>query len=166
MEINVKSKIYIIFGVSAVIVACMVLFLVEPVFSSIKEISFDLVSIKNNIGSFEGEKSQLESFQKNYESYKLSLERMESMFVDGKSPVNFIKFLEASSEKSHVSLDVLMPAPLQNENFVVLQTTARGLPSDILQLVRAIESGTYASEIQNFNMKESVATFSIKIYSK
>lgn len=166
MQIKTKNKIYIISSVYAFIVAFMILFLVWPTMASIKEKSLDLVLIKNNISSLAEEKSHLKDFQKKYESYRPNLEKMENMFVDQKSPVDFIKFLEASSVKSGISSEISMPPSMQNEKFVVFQVTASGLPAGILQFMNNIEGSAHALEIQSFSMKESAAVFSIKVYSK
>ena len=77
--------------------------------SLIKDIEKDykkLNSQKQELYLFQKQIQEFESFQDNTGFYKSNLKKIEGLFVDKETPINFIRFLEEESEKLGILIKI------------------------------------------------------------
>jgi len=185
MKIKTQNKIYIISAVFVLFILALALFLALPVFNDIKKGSAQLLSAKQDIRSLQNEAAALENFQKRYREYQPNLEKIDGMFIDLKTPVDFIQFLEKTSSDLEISSQISMPPRGQLQNtgekwpFAIFQINFKGNFAKILELSKKLESSPYLIEIQDLSLKEAKsgtakaglssefnAIFLIKVFAK
>lgn len=152
-----KKKIYFyltIFGIGALI---LVGFFVYPLLKEIKKNSEDLISAKKELVLFETEIDNLEQFQEISKTSQLDLEKANSLFIDPKVPIDFIKFLEKIGEESGVSIEISPISIIKMESdlwpsigFQIGVTTSF---KNFLKFFEKIETASYLIETQNLNLK-------------
>ena len=123
----------------------LVMFSVWPLLIEIKTNSNELLLKKNNIVALKAQADEIENFEKNYDSYRPNLEKMEQLFIDSKNPVDFIKFLEKTASDSEITSKIsLLPSPQEeNQTFITLQFFSTGDFSKILEFSEKLEAGPY-----------------------
>ena len=104
----------------------------------------------------------MENFKNNYESYKENLERIDTVFVNSKNPVDFIKFLERPAEDSPPKSEIFLSAAnvsKGNKNtaspFISFQIVTDGSFSNTIKFSEKLETGPYLLKIQNLTVKKS-----------
>lgn len=174
---NDNNKNYIILSIFVLVSLALVVFFVYPLLREIEKNSSDLVSAKDSIIALKAQANEVESFKKNYEGYKPSLDKMDRLFIDPKNPVDFIEFIENTAYNSGVTSQIsIAPSSADEQQYVALQLSSEGSFSDILNFVKNIEKGPYLIEIENLTIqgrqtttkdpKTSDATFTIKAFIK
>lgn len=176
-----NNKIYIVSLIFFLVSLFLIVFFIWPLSDEITKNSEDLISTKNDIFSLSAQIKETENFNKNYETYKPNLEKVDQLFVDPNNPVNFIEFLENTAHDSQITSQVsLTPYQQVKQNSINFQVSSAGNFSGILNFLKEIEAGPYLTEIENltiqnsqgssitknFSLKNVTATFSIKVFTK
>lgn len=173
-----RNKIYTISGVFLALVICLAVFLVWPVFISIKNSSQELSMQKSGAISLKDKTDSLLDFQKNYESYKPNLDKIDQLFIDSKNPVGLIKFLEKISLEAGVQSEISLPpnAKLQSEGedltYINFQIKISGSFAKILEFAKKLENSPYLIEIRDASIKTIKASdkpeafFTIKVFAR
>ncbi len=175
---NTNKKIYTSLSIFIFISLFLVIFVICPLLNGIKKDSIELISGKNKIVTLEAQNIEAENFKKNYNNYRLNLEKIDQMFVDPANPVDFIKFLENTASKCNVTSQISLSFPKDykktNQNSVILQFYSNGNFSDLLDFSRKIELGSYLIEVESLTIRDSkessggkfIANFTIKVFIK
>lgn len=166
-----NNKIYTILSIFALVSLLLAVFFIYPLLKGIEKNSDDLVSAKNNMVALDSQISETEKFQKNYESYKPDLEKIDQLFVDQNNPVSFFEFLEKTADSSKITSQISLQSSSKNSQpFILFQFSSKGNFSDMLDFIKKIENGPYLIEIESLTIQNSQdkaeATFSIKVFTK
>jgi len=139
----------------------ILIFLVYPLYKDIKDNATELSFKKQDSFYMDNELKNIEEFKKNYKEIGVNLEKGESLFVKSEAPVNFIGFLEKTSENSDVSIEISPSASVKKINdqwySIVFQINANGKFPDILKFIEKLESGPYLSQIETLNVTRLTA---------
>ena len=157
MKNPLKNKNYITFLIFGLIILSLVLFLVLPLLTEIKNGSKNLLSKKNNTAVLQAQSNEIENFKKEYRNYKTNLEIMDQLFIDPQNPVDFIKFLENTANDTGIKIEISL-APIsqqKNEKFITLQLFSSDNFIKIMNFTEKLENGPYLVEIKNVAIKNS-----------
>lgn len=157
-----SNKIKITLSVFSLASLLLAVFLIWPLLNEINKNSDDLVLAKKDIVILSAQSDEAENFKNNYELYKLSLEKIDRLFFNPDSPVDFIKFLEDTAASSQIISQIsLAPSSAgsnkTSQNFVTFQFSSKGSFSETLNFAKKIETGPYLIEIVSLTIQNSEA---------
>jgi hypothetical protein len=137
-------------------------FLIYPLLRDVKNYSNEIISQKKEQLSLENKIKDIEEFRKNYAKIKPNLEKIESLFANSEAPIDFISFLEKTSQDCHLTIKIAPVAitkktkePWPSLGFSI--TSAGSFPN-FLRFLEKLESGLFLTEIQNLSIKRLLDT--------
>lgn len=183
---NPKSKTYIILGIFVLIDLFLIIFFISPTFNGIKKNSQELFAAKRELTLLNSQINDLEYFGKNYNNYEPNLEKIDKLFVDSKTPIGFIQFLEKTASDSGVGIKISLQITPKKEiesgswSDIVFQISSVGTFQNFLKFFEKIETNPNLTEIQNLvinRLKETSAenkksagdinaSFSMKVFTQ
>jgi len=190
---TLKTKINLSIVAFIILTIFIIVFLIPHLFSEIKKSSRELISQKEKLAEFQAMTEDLEKFKSDYPEIKENLEKINILFIDPEVPVDFISFLEKTSNDCKVKLDISLGLPQKIEKdpwpSISLQIRSASSFSNFMRFLEKLEQSSYLIEIQNlsiarlsemeltqpFPQKELLerlvsgdvkATFSIKVFTK
>ena len=98
-----KNKFYITLGLLVVIMLCLAVFLIYPVFQDIQDASRQILSDQGKESFISDQNIILSDFKTKYKEYGSHLENVDKFLVDAQNPLDFIKFLEKTAADSVVT---------------------------------------------------------------
>ena len=161
---NINKKIYINSLIFALVSLFLIIFCVGPLLKEIKKNSKDLISARNNIVILNNQTIETGSFEKDYETYKSNLGKIDQLFIDPDNPVNFIKFLEDTAADSQITSKTSLLTSYQDsqnaskgtpQNFIIFQFSSKGEFSKVSDFLKKIETGPYLIEIESLTIQNS-----------
>ncbi|MBI2054267.1 MAG: hypothetical protein HYT36_02955 [Candidatus Staskawiczbacteria bacterium] len=157
-----KNKIYIVSAFFSLSSLALLLFLVFPTINKIKAYSDDFLSKKRSTDTLKIQAIEVDKFKKNYDIYKPNLEKIDQLFIDKKSPVYFIEFLEKTAFESGIHPEIsLSPYSLEEteeeegKTIITFQFFSSGDYLSILKFTKLLETGPYLVQIKNLTIKNS-----------
>ena len=155
-----KNKIFITPIIGLLISFLLIVFLIWPVFMDIEAGSKEMLAQKGESSYIEIQNSKLESFKKNYESYKPNLERIDLSFVDSQDPVAFINFLEESASASNIEAEISLSQAFEKTSAlsslaISLNVSAEGGFLNVLRFAEELENGHYLIEINKLTIRRA-----------
>lgn len=165
----------IVFGAAAPL---LIISLILPMVSGIKNESQNLVSQKNKISELADKFRNIGAVEAEFNKYNEFYGKIASFFVDAKEPISFIEFLEEQADSSRVSIEITplgsqmgASEPWPSINF---RLSAKGGFSNFSIFLERLESAPYLVEVLNININRAAeedgggisAAFLIKVYSK
>ena len=152
-----KKKIYIS-GIGIFLVFLTLLFgLIFPLFSSIKKDSFELFSQKEKLASLENTKESFNQIQESYPNFQSGIEKINSLFINPKEPIEFIGFLEKTAQSLNLSIQILLGGEQPKGTdwqSISFQVKITGSFSNLMKFLEKIESAPYLVEINNLNIQK------------
>ena len=137
----------------------LVVFIISPLFSEIKEISRDFPAQKQNLAALEKEIENLQKFKKIRPEISLNLEKINQLFFvdEPKALIDFRGFWEKNAKDSEVSLKISMTPSSQRVDTdpwpsTIFKFTSAGSFSNFLSFLEKLPSSDYLIEIQDFNI--------------
>ncbi len=134
----------------------LILFLIYPFYRDIKVTSEELIYQKEKLLLLEDKFKNIEEFKDNRPKMKTNLEKIETLFVDAKEPVEFINFLEETSRDSDISMKISSAQSKEKNKdpwtslfFPIVLT---GPFPKFLKLLEKLESSKYLIEAQNLKI--------------
>lgn len=170
-----KNKFNLALVLLFLFVVSLTVFLIWPAFSEIKNTSKEIMEKREKIVVSEIKVQKARDFRSFYQKREESFQRLDTFFVNSEAPIDFINFLEKTSQDSGVSLEISAGSLVENPQelwpFLNFQISSAGLSSDFLKFLEKLESSPYLAEIQNLNIRrlsesEISANFSIKVYAQ
>ena len=183
-----KRKIYISIIIFSGLSILLTVFLIYPLFSEIEKSSQNFLSQKQKLLALEKKVENLEKFKKILPEISTDLKKIDNLFVDPKVPIDFISFLEKTSQDFQLSLKISPGLPLKIEKdpwpSIGFQLSLAGSFSNFTKFLEKLESGPYLIEIQNLTISrlsetelkskefenflpgDVKANLSIKVYTK
>jgi len=174
MERKFISKIQFLILILVVLFILLAVFVIYPLFKDIKAKSQELVSQKEKLVILESTVMNLEKFRVLYQDLDETLDKIDSLFINSELPVDFISFLERTSEEcsmdSEISLGSVGKAEKSFWTSVSFQITVRGSSSNFLKFLEKLENSPYLIDIQKLTLNqinEKIgANLSISVYAK
>ena len=153
---KVKNKIYIIAAVFLIISLSLAMFFVFPFIADIQSDSAQIVYDKNEVSLISAESRQIEIFKKRYEEHKPNFQKADRLFVDLENPIDFIEFLEKTSQGAKVS-SVISLAPLPKgkvagSSMANFQVSSKGFFKNVLSFADKLESSNYLIAIKSLSI--------------
>ena len=184
---TIKKKITISTVFFLVLSILLIVFLIYPLFLEIKKNSQDFLSQKQKLIALEEKVENLEKFKIVFPEISPTLEKIDNLFIDPEVPVDFIRFLEKTSQDSQISLKISPAPPLKIEKdpwpSLSFQLSLAGSFPNLSNFLEKLKSSFYLIEIQNltisclsetelkskefeqFSLGDVKATLSIKVYT-
>lgn len=178
----IKKRIYLTLIIFAFLIILIIVFIVFPLFGEIKNNSKELIVQKEKFVVLETKIANLEKFKVLQADLQYFLKEIDNLFVDPIVPVEFIGFLENTSEKSGLETEI-MPVGSDKKMekgfwpYLTFQITSSGSFSNFLKFLEKIENGPYLIEVQNLSISKLTGdkdivfdkvrvAFSIKVFVK
>jgi len=152
---NIKNKINLLSILFLFLSIFLITFSIYPLLEDIKNNSKEIISQKKEVLSLENKIKDIEEFRKNYVKIKPNLEKIETLFTNSEAPIDFISFLEKTSQDCQVSIKIAPVAITSEEPWPSLSfsITSAGSFPNFLRFLEKIESGSYLTEIQNLSIR-------------
>jgi len=153
---TVKKKIIISIVFFLVLSILLIVFLIYPVFLEIKKTSQDFLAQKEKLTVLEQKVKNLEKFRITFSGISSNLEKIDNFFVDPEVPIDFIRFLEKTSQDSQLSLKISPGQAIKIKKdespFIVFQLSLTGSFPNLAKFLEKLESASYLIEIQNLTI--------------
>jgi hypothetical protein len=178
---SLKTKTYLTLLIFLIFLGLLIFFL-KNLFSEIKNISVEISSKKGEIllleKRAENAKSFADFFQREMENFK----KVESLFINPETPIEFIEFLEKESGNLGLSLEIFLHSPIVTEEdpwpSIGFRLNLSGSFPKFLKFLEKLELAPYLIEIQGLKISrveekteelkvgEIKAEISIKVFTK
>lgn len=171
-----KNIPLIILGLIVILLAVGV---IRPLFLSIKHNSNAFTDQKEILEELEKKSENIKKFQSAYETYQINFEKINQLFVDKETPVDFIKFLEKEAGLSKLTIDLAPLTAKAGEGqdvwpSISFQADMVGSFPDFLRFLGKIESSPYLVVLSDFNLNKPAKVANgniaialrIKVYTK
>ena len=166
----IKNKINLSIIISLISAILIFVFVIYPTLQEIKNNSRELVSQKAGLSYLEAGVADLEKFKIFSRESEEILKKTDNLFIDSEVPVEFISFLETTSQEYQLEIGILpiVPGKIRKDTWpsLVFQVTTSGLFSDFLKFLEKLENSPYLVEIQKLDVGKSAATLTIKVFTK
>lgn len=175
---TIKNKINITFGIFFLASVLLVVFAIYPLFKGILRNADDLVATKGNIASLSAEINNFDSLNKQYQSYKPNLDKINNLFINANVPIDFIRFLENLAASSSLSATISPGQSVggsgqQQWKAVNFSVSAQGSYVNFSRFLERLENAPYLIGIQNLSINsqndksgEISANMNIKVFAK
>jgi len=163
-----------------ILIVLSVVFIILPIFQNINNSAKALISEKQNFSSLEADISNLERFKILYKDLEEILGKINNLFVDSEVPVEFITFLEDTSEKCQLKIDIVPSSEKKIQegawSYLNFQINTTGSFPNFMKFLEKLENSQYLVEVQSVNISKLTqeqkevsnvrATFSVKVFVK
>jgi len=149
-KIYLSSAIFIIsFG--------LFVFIILILFADIKKKSGEIPLQKQDLSFLQAKIDNLGKFKNIYQEVNPNLDEINNLFIDPEVPVEFIGFLEKTSQDCGISINTSLLSAKKSDkdfwNFLSFRITAASSFSKFLTFLEKVENSHYLIEIQNLNIK-------------
>ena len=159
-----KKKQYVLITVFTSLFLVLTFVIMVPLFSSIKQDTVDIIFQKSKI--FLAEK-QIETFNKineDYLGFKNNAEKISSIFIDQKEPLDFINFIEKTALQLNLDDEIFINNnEIKNSVFsgVSFQISISGSFDSFMKFLEKLESANYLVQITNLSIQKSSSNESV-----
>ena len=155
---TLKNKINGCLIIFTLLGVCLIVFLIHPLFSGIKKSSQDLLSQRQTLVSFEAKVESLERFKTLYLEIKPDLEKISTLLVNLEVPVEFISFLEETSQDCQVLMEISPTSAARTKKdpwpSLAFQINSMSSFPKFLKFLEKLETSPYLIKIQNLNINK------------
>jgi len=113
---------------------------------------------KQDLALIEEKIKNINDFRANYQEIKENLEKIGSLFVESRSPVDFISFLENSAQRSQIKTNISASKLRQDQtsiwSYLTFDIEAFGSAPNFFKFLEKMEAGPYLLEIRSLNIKK------------
>jgi Tfp pilus assembly protein PilO len=175
---TVRKKIYLTILAFIVAISALVFLVIVPLFNGIKNYALDLSSTKEERALLTAEIKNLAQFKKQFQEYKINLEKADSFLVNSEIPIEFTRFLEKLALDSGVTMEIypVSSQPAKSGQLAVInyQLSVSGPFLNFSRFLEKLENAPYLIEVQGMNLRKTVenkieivnANFTIKVFAK
>jgi Tfp pilus assembly protein PilO len=155
---NFKNKFNLIVLILVLLNICLIVFGVYYTWTSINNISQDLISQKEKLINTDLEIQNIEEFKSIYPVIESDLQKASRLLSNYEAPVEFMKFLEDVSLECQVTTNIVALSASQAQEkqsiwpFLPFQIKSSGSFTNFYRFFEKIESGPYLIEIQNLRI--------------
>lgn len=155
---TLPNKINLSLIISTVVYIVLIIFVILPLFSGIKESSQELVSQKQILASFEAYLESLDKFKNLYFEIEPNVNKSSNLFIDPEVPVDFITFLETTASNSQLPTEISGAVPVEAGEDpwggLVFQIISTGSFSKFLKFLEKLETSPYLIKIQGLSIRK------------
>jgi len=173
---NLKDKTYISSVSFIGVISLLIIFVIYPLFSNIKEQSQEFISQKNYYLELQIRDDNFQGLKKFNQMHQQELAKIDYLLIDPDKPIDFNIFLEKTAQDSNLQIkisNVQIGKPEANQwNFLNYQLTLIGSFINLTRFLDKLENSSYLVETVNLNIRESEETENIradifiKVYTK
>ena len=154
-----KSYLILLAGVCAGILVCLGLIYIAAM--GIVQQSGDIVAQKQQVLFMQAQDAIIKDFKVARIDYTANLQKIDQLFVDPASPVNFITFLETTASNAGVASDItIVPSapgqPGVPGSGIVFAVALHGDYPGILAFCQVLEKGPFLAKIKNITVVKAV----------
>jgi len=150
-----KNTPLIILGIIAIF---LVAGAVRPIFLSIRQDSQNIIIQKSALINLEKNNENIKNFQSAYSIYQANFKKLDQLFVDRETPVDFIEFLEQEANHSKLTIELTPSSLKADENDIwpstIFQVDMTGHFQNFLEFLDRIESSPYLIVLSDFNLNK------------
>ena len=154
---SAKNKIYFWLIIFIGISLFFLVFIIPELLGEIRKNSEDFVSLKGDLILLEKEKKNLNELEKVYQSHQSSLEKIDTLFIDPKMPLDFLNFLEKEAQLSNLKIEISLTSTIKKETdpwpSLSFRISTYGSLSNFLKFLGKIENSPYLIKIGDLNIK-------------
>jgi len=178
-----RKKIYFWLFIFTLIFLFFIAFFIPKFLKGIRDDSQELVSLKNDLASFQKETENLQQISKAYQNYQENLTKIDKIFIDPKLPIEFIDFLEKNAQISQLKIEISPVSKQETETSPSLffQISTIGSFPNFLRFLEKLKNAPYLIDVLNLNVKKLTegkiqsegffpqdieSTFLIKVYTR
>ncbi len=153
---SIKKETILISLVSLFVGVAILFSIVFFLGGEIKKNSEKIIEIRRKL--IFSERESVSDIQSHFDEIKPDLEKIDSLFVDSDAPVEFIEFLEKTSTRSDIFLEI-NPTSLEKEENSIwegvgFQIKAVGSSENCLRFLEKLEYSLYMTEIQSLSFSK------------
>ncbi len=181
--LSFRIKILITSAIFLTTLILFALFIIRPMFESIKKSSEELLATERELAAITEKSRQLAIWDKEQASLDPELEKIKNIFVDAEMPVEFAEFLEKTARECNLALKVSLANTNEKEEagifFLDLKISTKGAFPDGLKFLDKLENAPYLIDISSLSIikggKEQTAldyltsetefNFSLKVFA-
>ncbi len=171
----IKKKISITLIIFSISIISIIAFVIVPIFQKINDNAEKIISQKQKMALLEAEDVNLKENESFQEQSKQLMEQVDKLFVNLDIPLEFINFLEKTSEECQLKIEILPNFEKKTEKgswpYSIFQITSTGSFSNFLNFVEKLNNSDYLIEMQNINVSKTGsseanirAVFMIKVF--
>ncbi|MDD2696559.1 MAG: type 4a pilus biogenesis protein PilO [Candidatus Pacebacteria bacterium] len=174
------NKINLTLVVFLLLIALATAFIILPLFQGINDNAKALISEKQNFISLEANISNLEKFKVLYKDLEDILNKINNLFVNSEVPIEFITFLEDTSEKCQLKIEIIPSSDKKTEekgwSYLNFQINTTGSFPNFMKFLEKLENSSYLIEVQSLSINKLAqgetgasnvrANFSVKVFVK
>jgi len=151
------KKIIIFSLISAALFLLVIIFLVVPFCSSIKEISNQIVEDKKNLASFKNEVQKAEQFEESYQNLEINPEKINEFLVNPSIPIELIKFIESLGKSENLYIKISPASVLKTDkdywNSIGFSIELVGDFPSTMKFLEKLESSHYFIKTQKLHTR-------------
>lgn len=171
-----KQKTIFLIIIFPVLILVISVFVIYPLFSEIQKSSQNIIEEKKRLVSLEVQAESLEKFKDSGQDFDQNIEKIDSLFVNGEMPLDFINFLEKIKKDYKLSLKISIGVIKKEEkdiwSSITFNINAIGNYDKFMKFLEKIETGPYLTRISDLNLSKGEnlndveAVFSLKAFVK
>lgn len=151
------QKIYLSSVITAIVIICLICFLVFPLIEKVK-ITSAIFWEKNRIFSLliKKDKDYLAELEKEHKDYESSIILSEKAFLDSDKAVEFIFALELialQTGNKHEINEIVLPGTEKKEGILPFQVSLWGSFPDLIRFLVNLENMTYLVDVDSIQIK-------------
>ena len=149
---KINTTLIIIF----ILVILIIAFVIVPLFKSIGNNSKEIAIQKQKIVLLEYEGTSLKENESFQESSQRFIQEVNKLFIDAEVPLEFVNFLENTSQECQLIIDILPNFETKKEkdswSYSNFQLVSSGSFSNFLKFLEKMENSPYLIDVQNINI--------------
>lgn len=169
-----KKKIYLLAFFFGILNLALLFLIVFPLLGKIEESSRELVLQNQKLTSFSKKEENLRELEKTYQIHQKDLEKIENLYIDPETPIDFISFLEKMAFDSGAEIEIsLVSGKIQETDFgraLSFNISLKTFYPNFLKFLEKLENSPYLVEILDLNIKKSEekieANFPLNVLTK
>ena len=160
---------------SALVLLVFAAFVLFPLLRGIRADSAKVFVARQELSQVNMYEEHIQKFEKLSKARENEIALFNNLFVDRKTPIAFIEFLETYSQGSRVSLEISPVESLKKEegawDSIDFDLTGKGMFPNVLSFMKQVENAPYLLEFKNATLQrlatgEVSFSFLIKVYTK
>lgn len=155
---TIKNKIKLSLAIFIILCICLVALVILPFLKEIKNNSAGIISQKQNFNSLLAREEISNNFKNRHREIEPNLEKINNIFVDAETPIDFIHFLEKTFSGCDAYLNIspgIASKPADGSWFFLnFQLTSISSFPNFLKLLEKLENNQYLIEVQNISIKK------------
>jgi hypothetical protein len=173
-----KKKIFVSIVIFIIINLALIIILIFPFARAIEKNSQDLILQKQELILLSEKSEKTKNLKNIYQVHQKNLEKIDALFIDPETPIDFIGFLEKNAEDSQVKIKKSLASDKTQETdfgpALSFNISLESSVSNFMKFLEKLENAPYLIEIPNLNInalgEKSLgninATISIRVLTK